>query len=79
MVINRSLAFGAITIEGADRDAALLNGKTPDYFVGHGDEFNHNWWWKHRFKSCPESPSLSALQVPEIYEVTKSAPLPPTN
>lgn len=38
--------FGAITIEGADRDAVLLNGKTPDYFVGHGDEFDHDWWWK---------------------------------
>jgi len=38
--------FGAITIEGADRDAVLLNGKTPDFFVGHGDEFNHEWWWK---------------------------------
>ena len=24
----------------------LLNGKTPDFFVGHGDEFDHNWWWK---------------------------------
>lgn len=31
--------WGAITIEGADRDAVLLNGKTPEYFVGHGDEF----------------------------------------
>jgi outer membrane protein OmpA-like peptidoglycan-associated protein len=38
--------FGAITIEGASLDAVLLNGKTPDYFVGHGDEFNHDWWWK---------------------------------
>ena len=38
--------FGAMTIEGADRDAILLNGKTPDYFVGHGDEFDHDWWWK---------------------------------
>jgi len=38
--------FGAMTIEGAERDAILLNGKTPDYFVGHGDEFNHDWWWK---------------------------------
>ncbi|HXY12937.1 MAG TPA: OmpA family protein [Terriglobales bacterium] len=38
--------FGAITLEGADRDAVLLNGKTPDFFVGHGDEFNHDWWWK---------------------------------
>jgi len=39
--------FGAIAIEGADRDAVLLNGKTPDFFVGHGDEFNTDFlWWK---------------------------------
>ena len=38
--------WGAMTIEGADRDAILLNGKTPEFLVGHGDEFNHNWWWK---------------------------------
>src|ERR1700751_1091414 len=35
--------FGSITIEAANREAILLNGKTPDYFVGHGDEFNHDW------------------------------------
>ena len=29
--------FGAITIEGAAHDAVLLNGKTPDFFVGNGD------------------------------------------
>jgi outer membrane protein OmpA-like peptidoglycan-associated protein len=45
--------FGAITIEGADRDAVLLNGKTPDYFVGHGDEFNHDWWWKQELVVPP--------------------------
>ncbi len=33
--------YGRIQIEGASRAAILLNGKTPDYFVGHGDEFNH--------------------------------------
>ena len=38
--------FGAMTIEGADRDAILLNGKTPGFFVGHGDEFNNDWIWK---------------------------------
>src|SRR6266481_5250993 len=26
--------------------AVLLNGKKPEYFVGHVDEFNHNIWWK---------------------------------
>jgi outer membrane protein OmpA-like peptidoglycan-associated protein len=38
--------FGAITIEGDPRAAVVLNGKTPDYFVGHVDEFDHDWWWK---------------------------------
>jgi peptidoglycan-associated lipoprotein len=33
--------WGRIQIEGASRSAILLNGKTPAYFVGHGDEFNH--------------------------------------
>jgi outer membrane protein OmpA-like peptidoglycan-associated protein len=33
--------WGRIQIESASRSAILLNGKTPDYFVGHGDEFNH--------------------------------------
>jgi outer membrane protein OmpA-like peptidoglycan-associated protein len=45
--------FGAMTIEGADRNAVLLNGKTPGYFVGHGDEFNHNWWWKQELVVPP--------------------------
>jgi OmpA family len=26
--------------------AVLLNGKTPQYFVGHIDEFNNNIWWE---------------------------------
>src|SRR5262249_55539499 len=45
--------FGAITIEGASRDAVLLNGKTPDYFVGHGDEFNNEFWFKQELVVPP--------------------------
>ena len=45
--------FGAMTIEGADRDAVLLNGKGPGFFVGHGDEFNHDWWWKQELVVPP--------------------------
>jgi outer membrane protein OmpA-like peptidoglycan-associated protein len=41
-----SKPWGAMTIEGPRSAAVLLNGKTPDYFVGHVDEFNHEWWWK---------------------------------
>ncbi|MBZ5571789.1 MAG: OmpA family protein [Acidobacteriia bacterium] len=53
--------FGAMTIEGAARDAVLLNGKTPDYFVGHGDEFNHNWWWKQELVVPPGTHQVTVL------------------
>jgi peptidoglycan-associated lipoprotein len=45
--------FGAMTIEGAAHDAVLLNGKTPLFFVGHGDEFDHEWWWKQELVVPP--------------------------
>ena len=53
--------FGAMTIEGASHDAVLLNGKTPDFFVGHGDEFNHNWWWKQELVVPPGTYQVSVL------------------
>jgi outer membrane protein OmpA-like peptidoglycan-associated protein len=53
--------FGAITIEGAQRDAVLLNGKTPDFFVGHGDEFNHEWWWKQELVVPPGTYQVTIL------------------
>ena len=53
--------FGSMTIEGAQRDAILLNGKTPDFFVGHGDEFNHDWWWKQELVVPPGSYQVSVL------------------
>jgi outer membrane protein OmpA-like peptidoglycan-associated protein len=46
--------FGAIAIKGANRDAVLLNGKTPDFFVGHGDEFNTDFLrWKQELVVPP--------------------------
>jgi len=53
--------FGAMTIEGAPRDAVLLNGKTPDFFVGHGDEFNHEWWWKQELVVPPGKYQVTVL------------------
>ncbi len=50
---NVSGPFGAMTIEHADRDAVLLNGKTPGYFVGHGDEFDNDWIWKQELVVPP--------------------------
>lgn len=37
--------FGDIELKGHPRAAVLLNGTTPDYFVGHVDEFDNNWIW----------------------------------
>jgi outer membrane protein OmpA-like peptidoglycan-associated protein len=56
-----SPTFGAMTIEGAHHDAVLLNGKTPDFFVGHGDEFNHDWWWKQELVVPPGTYQMTIL------------------
>ena len=39
----------------------LLNGKTPDFFVGHGDEFNHDWWWKQELVVPPGTYQMTIL------------------
>jgi outer membrane protein OmpA-like peptidoglycan-associated protein len=55
--------FGAMTIEGPSRAAVLLNGKTPDFFVGHVDEFDHDWWWKQELVVPPGNYQVSVLQA----------------
>jgi OmpA family/PEGA domain len=40
--------FGDVEFKGHPRAAVLLNGTTPDYFVGHVDEFDWNWIWHQR-------------------------------
>jgi outer membrane protein OmpA-like peptidoglycan-associated protein len=54
--------FGAMTIESASRSAVLLNGKTPAFFVGHGDEFNHDWWWKQELIVPPGKYQVTVLR-----------------
>ena len=51
--------FGDIEFKGHPRAAVLLNGTTPDYFVGHVDEFDNNWIW-HQW----------LLVKPGTYQVT---------
>ena len=53
--------WGCITLEGANRDAVLLNGKDPAFFVGHGDEFNNEWVWKQELIVPPGKYELSAV------------------
>jgi len=60
---NVSGPWGCITIEGPPRAAVLLDGKTPDFFVGHIDEFNHNWWWKQELIVPPGKHELTILQA----------------
>jgi outer membrane protein OmpA-like peptidoglycan-associated protein len=54
--------WGCITLEGVNRAAVLLNGKTPDYFVGHGDEFNHEWIWKQELIVPPGTHELTVMK-----------------
>jgi outer membrane protein OmpA-like peptidoglycan-associated protein len=53
--------WGCMTIEGADRDAVLLNGKTPAFFVGHGDEFNNEFFMKQELIVPPGKYLLTIL------------------
>ena len=45
--------FGDIEFKNHPRAAVLLNGTTPDYFVGHVDEFDWNWIWHQRLLVKP--------------------------
>ncbi len=53
--------FGVIQIEGAPHAAVLLNGKTPEYFVGHGDEFNNHIWWKQQLLVHPGTHEVTLI------------------
>jgi OmpA family/PEGA domain len=51
--------WGRIQIKGPSHAAVLLNGKTPDYFVGHVDEVNNSFIWQQEL-----------LVHPGTYQVT---------
>lgn len=60
--------WGCITVEGADRDAILLNGQEPAFFVGHGDEFNNEWVWKQELIVPPGKHELVVMHGdPQIW------------
>jgi hypothetical protein len=49
-------------LRGANHDAILLNGKTPDFFVGHGDEFNNEFWSKQELVVPPGTYQVTVLR-----------------
>jgi hypothetical protein len=53
--------MGAIQLEGPGRAAVFLNGKTPDYFVGHVDEFNNHIVWKQQLLVPPGTHELTVV------------------
>ena len=55
--------WGCITIEGPPRDAVLLNGKTPAFFVGHADEFNNEFFMKQELIVPPGKYLLTILSL----------------
>ena len=72
---NVSGPWGCITIEGPPRAAVLLDGKTKDFFVGHIDEFNHNWWWKQELVVPPGKHLLTVLAGDkEVWSGTVDVP-----
>jgi hypothetical protein len=57
--------FGDIELKGHPRAAILLNGATPEYFVGHADEFDNNWIWHQWLLVKPGTYQLTATQKGE--------------
>jgi len=54
--------FGRIQIEGGGHAAVLLNGKTPDFLVGHSDEFNHDIIWKQELLVPPGTHQVTLVR-----------------
>lgn len=54
--------FADIEFKGDPRAAVLLNGTSPDYFVGHVDEFDWDWIWHQRLLVHPGTYNVSVLQ-----------------
>jgi len=54
--------FADIEFKGHPRAAVLLNGTTPDYFVGHVDEFDWNWIWHQRLLVKPGTYQVDVMR-----------------
>lgn len=59
---SMSAPWGRIQIEGGGHHAVLLNGKIPDYLVGHADEFNHDIIWKQELIVPPGTHHVTLIR-----------------
>jgi hypothetical protein len=59
--------FGDIELKGHPRAAVLLNGKTPDFFVGHVDEFDNNFIWHQWLLVKPGTYQVTVLQKGQTF------------
>ena len=61
--------WGRIQLEGPSQGAVLLNGNTPDFLVGHTDEFNNDIIWKQELLVPPGNHQLNIFNCggAEIY------------
>jgi len=53
--------FGRIQIKGAPRAAVLMNGKTPEYVVGHADEMDNSFIWQQELLVPPGTHQLTLV------------------
>ena len=54
--------FGDVQLKGDERAAVLSNGSTPDFFVGHVDEFNWDWIWHQNLLLPPGTHHLTVTR-----------------
>src|SRR5215469_5132207 len=65
--------YGRIMVEyrPQDKAAVMLNGKKIGYFVGHVDEFNHDWWWHQELLVPPGTHQVTIMREDkELYSGT---------
>jgi hypothetical protein len=58
---NVSGPWGRIELKGPVQGAVQLNGKTPDFFVGHVDEFDNDFIWKQQLLVPPGNHQLTVI------------------
>jgi outer membrane protein OmpA-like peptidoglycan-associated protein len=57
--------WGRLQFEGGGHAAVLLNGKTPEFYVGEADDFNHDVGWKQELLVPPGTHEVTLVRGTE--------------